>query len=295
MKITLIIPVFNEIKAIDSIIQRVTNYLDNNTNFDCIIINDGSNDGTENNLTKIKHDKIKVLNKENGGYGSAIKYGSTHVKTDYFAIIDADGTYPFEKFNEMTTNLEDYTMVVGSRTSKNSSIPFIKKIPKYFIKLYSNYITKTNILDFNSGMRIFKTSEFRKFMFFIPDGFSLTTTMTIIFSSLNYKIRYVEIDYFERLGYSKIKPIQDTINFFVTISKLGMYFKPFRLYGPFISFFLIIGFLLLFYRFFFGEGFLVITILSFLISFFLLIFCLISSSISQLIFMRLNDESKEDK
>lgn len=292
MRITLIIPIFNEINAIESMLKRVSDFLNFRDNFDCIIVNDGSTDGTEKKLSEFTHNKVKIINKENGGYGSAIKYGSKFIKTDYFAIIDADGTYPFEKFDEMCSELDKYSMVVGTRTSKKNSIPIIKKIPKFFIKSFSSFITKKKIPDFNSGMRLFKTADFKRFIYFIPDGFSLTTTTTIIYSSLNFKIRYVEIDYFERIGKSKIKPIKDTINFFVIIAKLGIIFKPFRLYGPLIVLFFLIGITLLVYRFLYGEGFLVLTILNFIISFFLLILCFVSSSISQLIFLKIFDDKK---
>ena len=293
MNITLIIPIYNEVQAINSIIDRVIKFLNDRNNFDCILVNDGSIDGTEKFLSKLHHNKIQVLHKKNGGYGSAIKFASKYVKSNFFAIIDADGTYPLEKFDEMCLNLESYNMVVGSRTSSNSSIPIIKKIPKFFIKLFSSYVTMKEIPDFNSGMRIFRTSTFRKFLYFLPDGFSLTTTMTIILSSFNYNIKYVEIDYFERVGDSKIRPFKDTINFFVTVAKLGIYFKPFRIYGPLIIFFFGVGALFLIYRFLVGEGFLVLTILSFMIAMFLLVFCFISSSISQLIFMQI-DKDKDD-
>ena len=293
MNITLIIPIYNEVEAINSIIDRVIKFLNDRSNFDCILVNDGSIDGTEKFLSKLHHNKIQVLHKKNGGYGSAIKFASKYVKSNFFAIIDADGTYPLEKFDEMCLNLENYNMVVGSRTSSNSSIPIIKKIPKFFIKLFSSYVTMKEIPDFNSGMRIFRTSTFRKFLYFLPDGFSLTTTMTIILSSFNYNIKYVEIDYFDRVGDSKIRPFKDTINFFVTVAKLGIYFKPFRIYGPLIIFFFGVGALFLIYRFLVGEGFLVLTILNFMIAMFLLVFCFISSSISQLIFMQI-DKDKDD-
>ena len=288
MKITLIVPIYNEIKGIKNSILTLENFLNNRNNFNCIIVNDGSTDGTEEHLKKITHERIKVLHKVNGGYGSAIKFASKYIETKYFGIVDADGTYPIEEFDNMTKNLESYDMVVGSRTGK-TSIPIIKKIPKFFLKILSSYVSNENILDFNSGMRLFKTSLFRKFILFIPDGFSLTTTLTLIFSCLNYKVKFHEIDYFDRLGNSKIKPIKDTLMFFLTIAKLGIFFNPYRLYGPFIIFFFSVGILLLVYRFIFGEGFLIFTILNFLISFFLMVFALISSGISQLLLIKINE------
>lgn len=289
MKITIIIPVYNEIKGINSVIDQLKKFLQSRTNYDFIIVNDGSTDGTAEILSKNSHDKIAVVHKKNGGYGSAIKYGSKYVETEYFGIIDADNTYPINQFDEMIKDLNSFDMVIGSRTSLKSSIPLIKKIPKFFLRIFSSYVSNKKILDFNSGMRLFKTSTFRKFISFLPDGFSLTTTLSIIFSSLNYKIKFYEIDYFDRTGESKIRPFKDTINFFLTISRLGMIFNPFRLYGPFIIFFSLVGTSLMIYRFFYGEGLLVLTILCFLISLFLLFFCLISSGISQLIKLKIDE------
>jgi glycosyltransferase involved in cell wall biosynthesis len=292
MNYTLIIPIYNEINSIKDSIAVLENFLKNRKYINCIIVNDGSTDGTEDYLNKINHERIRVLDKVNGGYGSAIKYGSKYVETKYFGIIDADGTYPIDEFDNMTENLESYDMVVGSRTSKNSSIPIIKKIPKFFLKILCSYLTNRNILDFNSGMRFFKTSLFRKYITFIPDGFSLTTTLTVIFASLNLKIKFHQIDYFDRPGKSKIRPIRDTIMFFLTITKLGIFLNPFRLYGPLIIFFFSIGLLFLIYRYIYGEGFLIITIISFLISFLLIMFSAISSAISQL--LHINISAKDD-
>ena len=290
MNYTLIIPIYNEINNIKNSIAVLENFLKNRKNFNCIIVNDGSTDGTEDYLNKINHERIRVLDKVNGGYGSAIKYGSKYVETKYFGIIDADATYPIDEFDRMIEDLDSYDMVVGSRTSKNCSIPIIKKIPKYFLRLLCSYLTNKKILDFNSGMRFFRTSLFRKYITFIPDGFSLTTTLTVIFSSLNFKIKFYEIDYFDRVGKSKIRPIRDTINFFLTITKLGIFFNPFRLYGPLIIFFFSIGLLFLIYRYTYGQGFLIVTIVSFLISLLLIMFSAISSAISQLLRIKVHQE-----
>ena len=81
MNITLIIPVYNEVQAINSIVDRVIKFLNNRSNFDCILVNDGSTDGTEEYLSKLHHEKIQVLHKKNGGYGSAIKFASKYVKS----------------------------------------------------------------------------------------------------------------------------------------------------------------------------------------------------------------------
>ena len=282
-KITLIVPVYNEFSSIEKNLKIIASYINSKNNWQCIIVDDGSNDGTEKILSNINFSKFKVLRKKNGGYGSAIMFALKEVDDDYFAIIDADSTYPIHEFDNMEKQIANFDLIVGSRTKKNSAIPLIKKIPKFFIKKFINYITELNILDFNSGMRIMKTKIVKNSKFMIPDGFSFTTTTTIIFSSLKKKIFFYEIDYYKRDGYSKIHPLRDTINFFLVIFKMGVFFKPFKVFGPFILFFFLTGFLLLLYRFFIGEGFLVITILCFTVSLLTLFFSMIALGLSNLI------------
>ena len=53
MKLTLIIPIFNEIKAIELMLKRVSDFLNSRDNFDCILVNDGSTDGTEKKIIRI--------------------------------------------------------------------------------------------------------------------------------------------------------------------------------------------------------------------------------------------------
>jgi glycosyltransferase involved in cell wall biosynthesis len=282
-KITLIVPVYNEFYSIEKNFQVIANYINSKNNWQCIIVDDGSNDGTEKIISKINLPKFKVLTKKNGGYGSAIMFALKEVVTDYFAIIDADSTYPIYEFNNMEKQINEFHLIIGSRTKKNAAIPLIKKIPKFFIKKFMNYITDMNILDFNSGMRIMKTDIVKNSKYIIPDGFSFTTTTTLIFSSLKKNISFYQIDYYKRDGHSKIRPFRDTANFFLVIFKMGIFFKPFKVFGPFILFFFLMGFFLLLYRFFIGEGFLVFTILCFIVALLTLFFSMISLGLSNLI------------
>ena len=94
----------------------------------------------------------------------------------------------------------------------------------------------------------------------------------------------------KRDGASKIKPIRDTINFFILIFRLGIYFNPFKIYGPFIIFFLLLGIALMISRIFYGEGFLVSIIICFLVSLVLLCFSMLAHSISLIFRDRLSDD-----
>jgi glycosyltransferase involved in cell wall biosynthesis len=281
-EITLLVPIYNEINSVEDSLKIISDFLSSRQNWNVIIINDGSSDGTKDILKNFLHERVKIIHLEkNYGYSTALVKGAKNAHTKKIGIIDADGTYPINDFDNLEKFSDDYKMVVGSRSKKD--IPFIKRIPKFFIRLFSSYISDQNIQDFNSGMRIIDKKLFLSLESFYPKGFSLTTTITIIAASLNLKIKYVDIKYSKRWGLSKIHPVKDTINFFLIIAKLGIFFKPFKVYMPLILISFFIAFCLLFIRYIYGSGFVVLTISLFSISFSLLIFSMISLAISYLI------------
>jgi hypothetical protein len=71
-----------------------------------------------------------------------------------------------------------------------------------------------------------------KFIPVLPNTFSFTTTITIAMLTNNYIVHYEPIDYFHRVGKSKIKPIQDTLRFVQLILRMGVYFAPLRIFLP---------------------------------------------------------------
>lgn len=290
-KITLVIPIYNEIAGIEKSIEIIKNFSNNRLNWKIIIVDDGSNDGTEIILSQFLSDKIKVIvHDKNQGYGAALKTGIKSSDSEYIAIIDADGTYPFDSFDEFEKFIDQNAMVVAHRQNVDGSIPLIKRIPKYFIRKFASYLTGIKIHDFNSGMRIFRRNYAMKLMNYFPNGFSFTTTITVAFASNNLSVKYLPINYMKRDGASKIKPIRDTINFFILIFRLGIYFNPFKIYGPFIIFFLLLGIALMISRIFYGEGFLVSIIICFLVSLVLLCFSMLAHSISLIFRDRLSDD-----
>tara|TARA_Y100000022_G_C13250861_1_gene377149 strand:- start:864 stop:1751 length:888 start_codon:yes stop_codon:yes gene_type:complete len=257
--LSLIVPIYNEAKGISNSITSIRK-LEKNINFpfEIILVNDGSNDGTEEILKKIvnKDSKIKLINNFlNLGYGAALKRGIKLSKFDNVVITDADETYPnelipefFKKFSNL--NLD---MLVGARVGKNVKIPLIRKPAKYFINTLANYLSGTKIPDLNSGLRIMKKEILLKYFNILPDGFSFTTTITLAMLTNNYTVHYEKIDYFHRIGKSKIKPIQDTLNFIILILRTILLFNPLKIFIPLSFILFLMGILLIIYRFYIGS------------------------------------------
>lgn len=262
--LTIIVPVYNEIDAIENTIIELYKIKINNKksmHIEIIIVDDCSNDGTSKKITEIKDSNnynLKILTNEiNKGYGYSIKKGVLNSSSPFFAITDADGTYPNDRIIEFYKKIknENLDMIVGARIGENVSIPLLRKIPKFFLSKLANYLSEHEIPDLNSGFRIINKKKFLRFINIIPNGFSLTTTITLALLTNNYSVKFIKIDYAARTGFSKIKPIADTLNFIQLILRTILYFNPLRVFLPVSLIIFFIGLFFLILRIVYGFGY----------------------------------------
>lgn len=244
-KFSIIIPAYNEGKSIISTIDEIKSL---QGEFELIVIDDGS---TDNTYSLAKSTGVKVFkHHHNLGYGASLKTGILNTEHDIIVITDADSTYPNDRIPDLVETFvrEDMDMVVGSRTNKNVAIPTIRKPAKWFINKLASFLVSYKIPDINSGLRVMKKSILLKYLHLMPEGFSFTSTITLVMLTNNFKVKYVGIDYFKREGKSKIRPIRDTLNFTQLIIRMVLYFDPLKIFIP-ISLPLILGgFLLMLYQ-----------------------------------------------
>lgn len=246
---SVIIPAYNEGKAIRLVLIEIDNALNNFGNsYEIIVVNDCSTDRTRDEVIASGIPVILIDHSDNMGYGAALKTGIKKSKYDLIVITDADGTYPNERIPELVSlvNNEDLDMVVGARTGANVKIPLIRRPAKWAITKLANYLSGKKIPDLNSGLRVMRKSIIKKYLNILPDGFSFTTTITLAMLTNGYSVKYVPIDYFKREGKSKIKPIKDTLNFIQLIVRTVLYFNPLKVFIPLSISLVVFAFLLLF-------------------------------------------------
>ena len=89
-KVTIVVPIYNVekyvAKCLDSLIKQTFK------DIEIWAISDGSPDNSVNIVKRYaaKDDRVKCIEKENGGYGSVLEYAIKNIKTDYFLICDPD-------------------------------------------------------------------------------------------------------------------------------------------------------------------------------------------------------------
>ncbi|MCX5713928.1 MAG: glycosyltransferase family 2 protein [Candidatus Omnitrophica bacterium] len=258
-EISIIIPVYNEAHTIKDVILGIIEVMNRSEMiYELLIIDDGSTDGMRDFVDReiatlipneIRQSRVKFVAHEiNKGYGAAIKAGILHSLYPTLVIIDGDGTYPFASIPELVGEIDSADMVVGSRSREGLSI--YRRSVKCLLNNLANYLTGIKIPDLNSGLRVMKKKIVNRFMPILPDGFSLTTTITLAMLINGYRVKYIPIAYLQRKGGSKVNPLKDTVYFFQLIIRTIAYFKPLKVFLPLSSVFFILSFLALTYRFF---------------------------------------------
>ena len=234
---TVVVPCYNEERAISDTVVEIAAQLADSTRCKLIVVNDGSKDRSLDllaDLTK-ENPRLEVVSHDsNLGYGAALKTGIARAKTDLIVITDADGSYPIDQIAMLARECSEFDMVVGARTGPDVSYSTLRSIPKAFLTVWVSWIARQKVPDINSGMRVFRKQVVERFVRILPDTFSFTTTLTLAMLTNYRPVKFVPINYSERVGRSKIKPIRDTLRFIVLIVRTGMYFAPMRALAPIV-------------------------------------------------------------
>ena len=227
-KILIIIPAYNEedniLNTYNSIVEYNKKY---KTNYDVVVINDGSKDNTENILVENKINHIKLV--QNLGIGGAVQTGYKYAKEhDYDIAIqfDGDGQHDVSYVKDIIKPIEDKkaNMVIGSRFVTEDASEFKStKLRRVGINLISFFIklrTKKKIYDTTSGFRAVDKKIINEFVNYYPLEYPepISTVEVLI---KKYKVSEVPVQMKPRVAgvssISKFKSVYYMINVILSI------------------------------------------------------------------------------
>ena len=210
MKISVIIPCFNEHKTINTILDKLKNL--SNFSKEIIIVDDFSNDGTKEILQKIENsDEIKtIFNEKNFGKGYCIKKGIVEASGDIIIIQDADLEYDPTDIPKLINPIKngDADVVYGSRftgSDEKRVLFYWHSLGNKFLTTLSNMFSNLNLTDMECCYKAFK-SEIIKNITLKENRFGFEPEVTAKISKKDIKIFEVGIKYFGR-KYSEGKKI----------------------------------------------------------------------------------------
>ncbi|HPO51445.1 MAG TPA: glycosyltransferase family 2 protein [bacterium] len=200
MKLSIIIPVYNEKSTIVDIIQKVR---DVPMNKEIIVVDDGSIDGTKDVLNQLKeqYPEIKIyFLEQNMGKGYAIRRGLQETTGDVIVIQDADLEYdPMDFLNLIKPIMDGRADVVyGSRVlGKNPKSSFSFYVGGRLLSFLSNILYKTSITDEPTCYKMFKRGVITSIKLRCK-GFEFCPEVTAKIAKKGIKIYEVPIRYAPR-------------------------------------------------------------------------------------------------
>tara|TARA_B100000674_G_scaffold473803_1_gene465135 strand:- start:93 stop:779 length:687 start_codon:yes stop_codon:yes gene_type:complete len=210
--ITVIIPCYNEVKTINTIIDKVYKQ---KLKKQIIVVDDFSTDGTREILKKKLKKKINkiIFHNRNYGKGAAINSAKKFIKGNIIIIQDADLEYSPKDFNQLVKPIKDkkYKVVYGSRVLgknryfENEFSSIFRVFANHILTIISNILNNQNLTDAHTCYKVFDAKIFKKIKL-EEKGFSFCPEVTTKVSLLNEKIKEVPISYKGR-DYSEGKKI----------------------------------------------------------------------------------------
>jgi len=235
MKISVVIPVYNEAQSIGPLIDAVTKKL---PDAEIIVINDGSDDNTADMATQAG---AKVISHPyNIGNGAAVKTGIRHATGDKIILMDGDGQHNPDDIPELIKASNNSDMAVGAR-SPDSHANTLRRFANFIYSILATYITGIQVKDLTSGFRIISRITASRYLYLLPNTFSYPTTITLAYLRSGRSVHYVPIKAGKRTGKSKINPVKDGARFLLIIIKIATLYSPLSIFLPTSLIFFILG------------------------------------------------------
>ncbi len=277
--ISVIIPAHNEARHIGKVISHI---LAVHPDFEIIVIDDGSTDGTGDIAREAG--AIVYRHPYNIGNGAAIKSGVRIASGRVLVFMDADGQHDPADLGQLIQHFPEFDMVVGARPEGTQDSKF-RALGNRIYNCLASYVTNFAIRDLTSGFRAVKSDLARNLLYLLPNTYSYPTTLTLGMLRSGKSVKYVKINAQSRkTGKSDIRIIRDGVRFFMIIVRICTFYSPLKVFLPASVGLFLVGLAYYGYTFFTAGRFTNMSALLFTTSILIFMLGLISEQISQMRF-----------
>lgn len=202
MKLSVVMPVYNEQPTLRRVIERVTSV---GLKLELLCVDDGSSDGSRAILAELERQTPQMrvfLQPQNMGKGAALRRGIQEATGDYVIIQDADLEYDPNDYGRLLgpLNSGQADVVYGSRfvgAGPHRVLYFWHRVANSFLTLISNMITNLNLTDMETCYKAFRREVIQS----IPleeDRFGFEPEITVKIAKRNLRVYEVGISYWGR-------------------------------------------------------------------------------------------------
>ena len=227
-ELTALIPAYNESEGIGDTVRRLRQTF---PDLDIVVIDDGSQDNTADIARAVAGVRV-VQHGRNRGYGAALKTGLRNTSRPFVIWYDADGQHrPEDLLAVALPVLEPRADATIGARGRDSAVQRDRRLGKRVLNFVAQAISGEKIPDLNSGLRCFRREVLARYLHLLPDGFSASTTTTLLMMKRGYRLQFVPIVVGERVGKSTVKIMRDGMRTLQLIVRIIVLFEAFRVFA----------------------------------------------------------------
>ena len=230
--LSIIIPAYNEEQNLPSTLTDISAYLkDKVYEYELIIVDDGSTDRTvEIALEAAKPFKAFTLlkNQTNHGKGYSLKRGVLAARGRYILFMDADNSTRIDQVEKLMEAINSGSDVaIASRripgAQINSSQPLHRIVLGNIYIILSKLILGSSVQDYNCGFKLYKNkAAMTLFSRLTRDDWSFDSELIFLIGRFKLKLKEVPVEWIHHEKTSKVRPIRDGINSFISLVKIRL-------------------------------------------------------------------------
>lgn len=204
-------------------------------NWHIVLVDDGSTDNTRQVLAEYRHEPglTVIHHKLNRGYGGALKSGLLNVETPYAVTFDADGQHKLEHVDQLLAVLleTDADLVIGSRLALQRE-DWYRVLGKWVIRRFTRLLMPLNIVDLNSGFKLYRTEIVQQYVHLCPDSMSFSDIITLIMINQHHLVVESPVEVQPRHGGRSTISTWTAVETMMEILNILVLFSPMRIFLP---------------------------------------------------------------
>lgn len=200
ISLSVVLPAHNEAENIETTVNKCVIYLEENaSDYEVIVVNDGSSDDTKKiveDLSKANTKVVLVNHEVNKGYGSALRSGLDRAEKEFIFFMDSDGQFDINDLDRLLPSAALDKVVIGYREDRADS--FIRLLNAWMYGRYIYLMFSLNVKDMDCAFKIFPREAYQ-FVRPIKSGGALFTAEFLIkLKKKGYSFKEVPVRHFPR-------------------------------------------------------------------------------------------------
>jgi glycosyltransferase involved in cell wall biosynthesis len=200
LSLSVVLPAHNEAENIRTIIENCVIYLENNvSDYEVVVVNDGSSDETQNIVEGLASANSKVVlvnHPVNTGYGSALRSGFEKASCEYTFFMDSDGQFDINDLDGLIPLVSAKDVVIGYREDRADSLVRSLNAWLYGFYIYSTFGLK--VRDMDCAFKIFPTNAYQDIRPIKSGGALFSAEFLIKLKRSGFTLKEVPVKHFPR-------------------------------------------------------------------------------------------------